>query len=111
MDFFKKLFNDNSITPQEARKRMEQADNHVLLDVRTPPEYKQIRIKGAKLIPVDELRGRAAAELPNKDAPVLVYCQSGVRSKNAVAVLNSMGYKNAVSFGGIINWPYETEKG
>lgn len=113
MGFFK---NDRAkvtvISPQEARKIMTQsdsADNYVLLDVRTPLEYEQIRIAGARLIPVDELERRAPAELPDKNIPILVYCKSGMRALKAAETLVNMGYANVRSFGGILNWPYETE--
>ena len=99
------------ISPQEARRIMEQTGDFILLDVRTPSEYRQIRIDGAKLIPVDDLGSRAAKELSDKHIPILIYCQSGMRALNAVKMLTRMGYTNAVSFGGIMNWPHETVSG
>ena len=99
------------ISPQEANQRMNESNEYVLLDVRTPAEYNQVRINGAKLIPVNELGGRAHAELPDKQMLILVYCQSGARADTAVKILTRMGYKNIVSFGGILNWPYKTVKG
>jgi len=99
------------ISAEEARGRMEQGGEFVLLDVRTPEEYRQLRIKGAKLLPVDEISARAAKELPDKDIPLLVYCQSGIRAGAAVKTLARMGYTNVVSFGGIAGWPYETVRG
>ena len=99
------------ISPQEARRIMEQTDDFILLDVRTPSEYRQIRIDGAKLLPVDEIGQRALKELPDKHIPILVYCQSGMRASNAVKILTKMGYTDVVSFGGIMNWPYETVSG
>jgi len=83
----------------------------VLLDVRTPAEYQQIRIKGAKLLPLDEIGSRAEKELPDKSVPILVYCHSGARAGSAVNMLTHMGYTDAVSLGGIINWPYDTVSG
>lgn len=100
-----------AISPLEAYQRMSAPDQLVLLDVRTPPEYKQVRINGAKLIPVDELAQRAPTELPDKSIPVLIYCHSGARAAKAANLLAGMGYADAVSFGGIINWPYETARG
>jgi len=35
-----------------------------------------------------------------------VYCRSGNRSRSAVELLVSMGYKNAYDFGGFNTWPY-----
>ena len=99
------------ISAEEARRRMGGGGSFILLDVRTPSEFRQIRIQGAKLLPVDELCNRAAKELPDKDVPILVYCQSGMRASNAVKMLTQLGYTDVVSFGGIMNWPYETVRG
>ena len=99
------------ISPREARQIMRQPGRYVLLDVRMPEEYRESHIEGAKLIPVDELNRRAPAELPDKQAPILVYCRSGARAARAVQMLAQMGYANAVSFGGILDWPYETTRG
>ena len=101
----------NIISPREARQMMKDSDNYVLLDVRAPSEYAQVRIDGAKLIPVDELGQRAPEELPDKHIPILVYCHSGMRAERAAEMLVHMGYTEVFSFGGIMNWPYETVKG
>ena len=116
MDISKLLFKNNRVkwkafSPQEAHQMMENSDYYILLDVRTPSEYKQVRIDGAKLIPVDELGKRALDELPDKHIPVLVYCHSGLRAERAAEMLVHMGYTDVFSFGGIMNWPYETVKG
>ncbi|MCL2493475.1 MAG: rhodanese-like domain-containing protein [Clostridiales bacterium] len=111
MGFFSNIMGGGAISAKEARQKMEQGGDFILLDVRTPQEYKQIRIKGAKLIPVDELGARAPKELPDKDAAIYIYCQSGARAGNAVKILTRMGYTNAVSFGGIMSWPYEMVQG
>ncbi|MCL1792285.1 MAG: rhodanese-like domain-containing protein [Oscillospiraceae bacterium] len=103
--------NIHIISPQEAQKMMSETNPHILLDVRTPAEYGQVRIEGAKLIPADELGRRASAELPDKNIPVLVYCHSGARASKAVELLTGMGYDNVLSFGGILDWPYDTVSG
>ena len=51
----------------------------------------------------------AASVIPKKDTLVLVYCRSGRRSKLAAEALTQLGYSNVKEFGGIIDWPYETE--
>ena len=100
--------NKNSISMQEAYEIMDKKDqDFVLLDVRTPAEFKNARLEGAKLIPVDEISARAKLELPNKDILILVYCHSGARAASAVKQLTSMGYTNVFNFGGIVNWPYK----
>ena len=115
MSMFEEIFKDRSkitaISPQEAREMMSRSDEYILLDVRTLSEYEQVRIEGAKLIPVDELSRRAPVELPDKNIPIFIYCHSGARAARAVDLLTGMGYTNVLSFGGILNWPYETIKG
>ena len=103
--------NRTRISPQEAQRRMQASDAFVLLDVRTAPEYREVRIDGAKLIPVDELALRAPAELPDKQTPIFIYCHSGARAANAADLLVGMGYADVCHFGGVINWPYEVTKG
>jgi len=101
----------HSITPSEAKRMMDELDNYVLLDVRGPAEYEQMHIEGAILIPAGELSERAEAELPDKDAVILIYCHGGLRSEPAAAELIRQGYTNVYSFGGIISWPYGTVSG
>ena len=106
------IFTKNDvISPQQARRIMKQTDDFVLLDVRTPSEYRQKRLDGAKLLPVDQLEQLALSYLPDKQSAILVYCQSGIRAQNAVKILSRMGYTGVVSFGGITDWPYETISG
>ena len=81
--------------------------NAALVDVRTPEEYAMRHISGAMLLPLDILANEAGTALPDKDADVIVYCQSGARSAFAAAQLASMGYKNVHDLGGIFSWPYE----
>ena len=87
---------------------MQDTDKYVLVDVRTDEEYKEKRIRGAILIPDNEIANRAAAALPNKNSLILVYCRSGRRSANAANALVRMGYTNVYDMGGIVDWPYET---
>ena len=103
--------NSRTITAEQAREIMNGSSDYVLLDVRSASEYEQNHIAGAKLIPVGELSARAAAELPDKNVPILVYCRSGGRAGTAVSTLTQIGYNNVFSFGGIVNWQYETVKG
>ena len=65
-------------------------DNVTLLDVRTAAEYSRGHIEGFKNIPVDELRERL--EEIEKDRPVYVICQSGLRSYIAARILSGNGY-------------------
>jgi len=90
---------------------MSEEEEYILLDVRTEEEYAEAHIEGAGLLPYDEIADRAEAELPDKDAVILVYCKSGGRSEIAAKTLAGMGYSKVYDFGGINDWPYETVPG
>jgi LPXTG-site transpeptidase (sortase) family protein len=96
------------ISAEEAREIMETTENYILLDVRTEEEYKEKRIEGATLIPDYEITNRVESELPDKNAVILIYCQSGRRSESAAKELANMGYTNVYDLGGILDWSYET---
>ena len=98
-----------NITAQEAREIMDTEEVYIILDVRTQAEYDEKHISGAILIPDYEIKERAEEELTDKDQLILVYCRSGRRSKLAAEALGELGYTNIKEFGGIIDWPYETE--
>ena len=96
------------ISAEAAYAMMNESEDFVLLDVRAESEFRQVRIDGAILIPYNELAVRAADELSNKDAVILIYCQSGRRSEIAARVLVDMGYTNVFDFGGIMDWHFDT---
>lgn len=102
--------NYTSITAQEAKAIFDGGKDYILLDVRTQGEYREGHIKGALLIPDDEISSRAKTELPNQDALIIVYCRSGRRSSGAAQALVNMGYTNIRDLGGILSWPYEIVK-
>lgn len=95
------------ISAEEARKMMGEAENFVLLDVRTEAEFREKHLDGAALIPDYEIKERVEATLLDKNVLILVYCRSGGRSAGAVHKMIEMGYKNVYDMGGIIDWPYE----
>ncbi|MDT8376964.1 MAG: rhodanese-like domain-containing protein [Mariprofundaceae bacterium] len=75
----------------------------LFIDVRTPEEYSESHIKGAKLIPLQELL-RQIAEVPG-DRQVYLYCHSGRRSAAAAEILAKAGYSNIENIeGGITAW-------
>lgn len=93
----------NNVTSREAKVVMEKNPKAYLLDVRTPEEFRQARLKGAVLIPISDLQ-RRLAEVP-KNRPVVVYCAVGSRSLSAAGLLTSRGYKEVYNISdGIIGW-------
>ena len=96
------------ITAQEAKTIMDTEKDYIIIDARTEEEFAAGHIANAIHIPEYEIAARAEAELPDKEALILVYCRSGRRSKIASEELVKLGYTNVKEFGGIIDWPYET---
>lgn len=99
------------LTAEEGKAFLAKTPGAILLDVRTPAEYKELRIPGSLLIPVDELPNRLSELHKDPAKPIVVYCRSGNRSATAAAILVKAGFPAVYDMGGIINWPYETEKG
>ena len=97
------------ITMDKAVAMMEEEEGYIILDVRTAAEFDEKHIPGAINIPNETIGTDAIPELPDKDQLILVYCRSGNRSKQASEKLVKLGYTNVVEFGGIIDWPGETE--
>jgi len=98
-----------NITAEEAKQIMDTEEGCIILDVRTQEEYDQGHIPGAIQISHEEIADKAEEVLTDKDQLILVYCRSGRRSKLAAEALVELGYTNIKEFGGIIDWPYETE--
>ncbi|MBQ3031868.1 MAG: rhodanese-like domain-containing protein [Anaerotignum sp.] len=98
------------ITAEEAKELMDVWKYEIILDVREQDEYDEKHIPGAILLPVGMIdEETAAGVIPEKDTMVLVYCRSGNRSKIAASKLAELGYTQVYEFGGINDWPYETE--
>ena len=96
------------ITMDEAIAIMEEETGYLILDVRTPEEFRDKHIPGAINIPNETIGSDEIPELPDKDQLILVYCRSGNRSKQAAEKLVALGYTNIAEFGGINDWPGET---
>ena len=99
------------VNMDEAITMMEEGTDYIILDVRTPEEFADKHIPGAINIPNETIGAAVIPELPDKDQLILVYCRSGNRSKQASEKLAALGYTNIVEFGGINDWPGETETG
>jgi molybdopterin/thiamine biosynthesis adenylyltransferase/rhodanese-related sulfurtransferase len=80
----------------------------VVLDVREPEEYEQGAIPGAIHIPRGNLESNIENRIPDKSAPVLIHCASGVRSAFAAKTMQDLGYRDVVSVkGGFNRWKDE----
>lgn len=100
----------HKITSEEAKNMME-SGGVTVVDVRRPEEYAEKHIPGAILVSNETIAEKSDEMLPDKDAVLLIYCRTGVRSKQASDKLIKLGYRNIYDFGGIVDWQYETESG
>ncbi|WGZ94674.1 MAG: rhodanese-like domain-containing protein [Candidatus Thiothrix putei] len=80
-------------------------DGSVVIDVREDNEVNSGKIKGAKHIPLGQLKKRMVELEQAKSKPVLVYCRSGSRSAHACSVMTKAGFENVSNLaGGIMAW-------
>jgi molybdopterin/thiamine biosynthesis adenylyltransferase/rhodanese-related sulfurtransferase len=93
------------VEPAEAEARF--ADS-TFLDVRELDEFEQGMIPGAVFIPRGHLESQAEHKLPDRDAPIIIYCAAGNRSAFAARTLEELGYSDVVSMaGGFGRWKNE----
>jgi len=99
----------STITAMELKEMQDRGDALLLVDVREPAEWEIVRIPGAVLIPKGDLPSKLS-ELP-QDKPVVMYCKTGVRSAETLALLKNAGFADAKHVqGGISAWATQVEK-
>jgi phage shock protein E len=92
-----------NVNSKEAKALIASKSKLVLLDVRTPEEYRQAHLRGAMLIPLSELEKRMQ-EIP-RERPLLVYCAVGARSLSAARLLSARGFKEVYQISdGLVSW-------
>jgi rhodanese-related sulfurtransferase len=83
LKFLKRIFGrDNSVMVQAMQ------NGAVIVDVRTPAEYKQGHIDGSKNIPLDVIKSKVET-IRNWKNPIVTVCRSGSRSSMAKGILVS----------------------
>ena len=96
-----------TISPQELQRQREAGRVVDLLDVRTPVEYAEIHVEGARSLPLDRLDPQAiASERQHRNGdPLYVICRSGARAAQAYEKLEAAGVQNIFSIeGGTLAW-------
>ena len=96
------------ITVRQLKEKQDRGDKFTLVDVREPHEYAIARIPGAVLIPLGTIAERAG-EL-NPDTEIVLQCKGGVRSAQALGILQQAGFKHLKNLkGGILAWSSEVD--
>lgn len=96
---------NHRITSEEVFRLVDSTDV-IIVDVRESYEYNNGHIKNAYNIPLNNLDSIDDFKF-SKNQKIIVYCQSGNRSKMALEKLSDMGYTNVYDMGGIQSWEYE----
>ncbi len=93
------------ISVDELKRRKDAGEELYILDVREPHEYAEVNM-GALLIPLGKVISMQVDEIEDwKDNEVIVHCRSGIRSMQACAMLEQMGFTNTKNLtGGILAW-------
>jgi len=107
MGFFSRMFGGGSsaahITSADYKARFfDGKEAHMLIDVRSPDEFKSGFIPGARNILLQDLPQKLNT-LP-KDKPLILYCRSGSRSASAAGMLKQAGFEDVYDLGGIFGW-------
>lgn len=96
------------VPPQEAAAIMEQRrgdDAFMVLDVRTPGEFSEGHLRGARNIDFTSPEFRDRVRSLNRNRTYLVYCRSGNRSGNALEVFRELGFASVLHMdGGTLAW-------
>jgi rhodanese-related sulfurtransferase len=95
-----------AITRQELQARLERTDRPVLVEALGGAFFADAHLPGAVNIPPGNVDRLAPRRLPDRDAPIVVYCSGSCSSADAVARrLEAVGYTNvAVYVGGKEDW-------
>lgn len=88
--------------PPEEVKRLVDAGEVDLVDVREPHEHDAGRIEGARHVEIPQLA--AAAQEMDGERPVVFYCRSGGRSSLATQAFRASGYRAYNLSGGLLAW-------
>ena len=107
---FLKLVNEtrgrvNECTVDDVRRRLERGERFHFVDVREDDEWRAGHARGAMHLGKGVLERDVEKAIPDKAAPIVLYCGGGFRSVLAADALQQMGYENVVSMdGGFRAW-------
>ena len=91
--------------PAELKKRLDAGERVVVVDVRDPDEYRDGSIEAATNISRGFLEFRIGTVATEPTTPVVLYCQTGLRSMLAAKALHELGYEKVINLqGGYQKW-------
>ncbi len=102
----------DALTADQVKEKIDRGEEFLMIDVRTPAEYREARIEDPRhlFIPLGKLR-EGMADLP-RDREIVAYCKTSMRGYEAHRTLKGAGFPN-VKFldGGLASWPFDLAKG
>ena len=104
--FKKKYF---VIPMAKAKENIDKDSTIMIVDVRTPEEYRSGHIPKAVNIPLNKV-DKIKSTVKNMDTVLYVYCLSGSRSSHACRYFSKIGYTNVTNIGAVGNWPGSLKK-
>ena len=85
--------------------KQKQQNGAIIIDVRSVQEYNEGHLNYAKNIPDYKINNNIVNIIQNKNQEILLYCESGTRSKKAYKKLTKYGYTNVYNlYGGLENY-------
>lgn len=90
------------MTPAAVREALHGEQPPLLLDVREPYEWRQVRIPGAHHVPMNSIPHHLS-ELP-REQPIVVFCAHGSRSFGVAYYLREQGFDAYNMTGGVTQW-------
>jgi rhodanese-related sulfurtransferase len=111
---FLKIVNESKARVKEAdfrdiKKRLDAGEKMILVDTREDNEWERGHLPNAIHLSKGIIERDIESAIPDKNAPLVLYCGGGFRSALAADNLQKMGYKNVVSMDG--GWRGWTEAG
>lgn len=104
------MISQKLLSCSDAKNKMVNDPNVLILDVRNEEEYKESHIPNSVSLPLENMSKEISKVAKDKSKTILVYCSSGKRSTIATDELTNMGYTNVFNMGGISVCEYDTVK-
>ena len=98
------------ITPTELKKRLDNGEPLMLLDVREGWEFELCRIDDSLHLPLADLIQLQSMEQLDPKQQIITICHHGIRSQQAALLLKRNGFDNVCNLvGGIHHWSIDVD--
>src|SRR5919204_6590067 len=91
--------------PADLQRRLASGEPVTVIDVRDPDEFRDGHIEAASNISRGFLEFRIGGAVSDPSTPIVLYCQTGLRSVLAAKQLKELGYQTVINLaGGYQKW-------